>query len=591
MFTLPLEVLELIRGKLPEKEQFNFLFVCRQWYLVFRATLYHDIVIRSHEQLELLLRNALAPSTTTQSPLGHQVKRLTFEHGEITRNMIEQLALLCPFVESLAFSFEVWVLLRFPRVFLLWPHLKSLSQPGCEELMELSLSRTESHLEHLTVQFARTTIDDSLHGVVPSYFDIDMFGDFLYGIRGPSLLTSLTLFGNNQLLYVSDMKVIHEKCPLLESIQLSQFMLAKEDPQDVECTDYPAATHLKALEIRNSLRYPLEWLFYIADKYRNLQKLILHSYLEHSIYWEEGHTTQSFQTTVEAVNRIAENCRQLESVELIGLPVDHRFYATLQCSSKVSKLGLVTLSDVSDIKDSAQPNFQRSVSSLSVWRFGKTLQRVADIGYFQSLVDLTLYNYSSDLTLVLNCCKHITKLALAKGRLDLENENDISVHHRLTKLALYEVKIGDVALIHIASQCTRLEDLTVWNCEMTRQHRLVTSQSADVLIVNLGNRMMNSIHIQSSLNARHGGQDPEFVRVMQWSDMQKTCRDFYFGDVYLRNHPAEIEERCLNTDVVARFCQELNNDPIINSALSQHGRIIIESGFVKCLTVNFKRIL
>ncbi|KAL9543798.1 hypothetical protein MBANPS3_007943 [Mucor bainieri] len=342
MERLPLEVCERIVSCLSTKEKKQLSAVCRRWYdLVINHSMFTHITIKDQKQLQDAM-----------------------EYFEKNWRQCQQVRSVLVRTQNASKEFYLTLPERFPRLEEYaqeYPPDMTMSDPSATPVENMNLqswnkiTRFSSEHEVFALQlilergaFVNLTQLELLYSCDARDVTLDLFNHLHLAPKLKHLAIS------SPSIELSDMELLHQRAPLLETLSLSDFTAIDDfDPEIVQvgfggshCE--PAPECLTHLTLRNLRPYEgvsdfadelcLLWLNYISKKYIHLKHLTIDD--------EEVQRQQQEHLYENVLIQLASSLPRLETYNVNIAPIDHKVLRTMDnCHTRLKSLTIFDNSD------------------------------------------------------------------------------------------------------------------------------------------------------------------------------------------------------------------------------------------------------
>jgi hypothetical protein len=382
----------------------------------------------------------------------------------ITKNELDQLAHLCPYLEILDFDQT------------LWKYLPSLKTEKFQHLHQLpTLTR---HIPH---NYSLNRLKSlNLSGEIVS----DLFnheGKIIQQVvSNTPKLKKLVLNSSHQnkshVIYITlmEMESIHQQLPLLEELELNgsfKFGFYQQQQQQV----IPAYNLKKFTLLKATL--PPQWIYYFAQKYPNLQEMDLEliNDMKPSLIMDKKEIQSLFSI-------LLKSCLRLRKIEMDNNSaktyMTHSFFniaaqtsALKEIKLKNSPYNLVTREN-SDFFDLLTSRGSNLISGLGTEVNGSDLSIsciLSPLSHLTQLTELVLccghIYFDCELDLVLEQCKNLENLSIRSAHVTLSNNAMTTVQHPLKSLYFSNVSFSLGGFDYLGKTCHSLSTLSLYECD------------------------------------------------------------------------------------------------------------------------------
>jgi hypothetical protein len=503
---LPCEIIELIASSLLQHDyQYKCLTVSSQWYGPVHRALYKSIYVKTRHQLKLLLKALL--TNRQQGLLVRQVylnKSINGHIVGITTQELDQLTMLCPFMEVLDFDQKLWKYIQFPSKHQLHrlptlTQLKTLSQPSIS-----------GHLKQL-----------SLHGELVSQLfnnNADTGMTWISLLQQTPQLTKLCLDSSQTKshtipLSLYDMETLHNSVPLLDHLELvGSFRFLIIDPTTIEQVVQP--TLISILKLQATI--PSPWIYYMAQKYPQLQRLNMEALPQPqdkkpSLSTPTTATTNSACWVFFMLLRCCPRLRQLElDSDTAQKYLTPTFFTLARTHGNLCQIHIKDLPYHVLSRDSLQAFADSGcdlITGLSTEVIGTDLDITNILKPLSKLSQLTHLAlccghpyFDCPLDLVLDQCPTLTSLTVRSAHLTVLPSSSNKRQHHLKSLHLSTVSFDSTIFDYMGQYCLALNQLHMYECDQTNERsnvlRLYMPQNAFDLI------KLNAIRVVPQQNVR-----------------------------------------------------------------------------------------
>ncbi|KAI9031587.1 hypothetical protein CLU79DRAFT_729238 [Phycomyces nitens] len=465
------DIFELVATHLSVSDRRVCLSVCHQWHSIFMPALYCNITTTGHQQFKSLLdtMSACHYSTTGLDSVGYFVRSLSIQGTSINPQELRQLTIVCPLLRIIQIdSLTIPETHPVDAVDLAshlgsWKYLRQITERFDTTLSNTVLSTTTNNsLTHLSVCF-------------PDYIKVHLIRTFFTVLPNAQYLRSLSI--NRMALRFDLLEWIHTSCPQLETLCLLDITLqapTQTIPQIV--SRYTPSTTMRTFKLQGcwNLYEHYEWIYYIAQKYPNVQFLELNeSYCEG---WESNNMAsrlndppETIQARYNAMVYLAQQCRQIIHLHLHHVALDGLFFEVLERTEthlKSLSLGDMTWRTKNMVKSLASTR-QPSLRTLTLWDWCYSLEHLTGL-YYQQITSLTLSARCTGYDIlgidaVLVQCQALQQLTLEHGPLGLTSFC-APTNHPLTTLVLRQVSFKDEIFGYLSMVCRHLSHLSLISC-------------------------------------------------------------------------------------------------------------------------------
>ncbi|CEP18445.1 hypothetical protein [Parasitella parasitica] len=505
---LPTEILIQIVNYLTPQEKQSGLFICQDWYHVFRYSLYHSISIRTICQLELFLQS-LIESSANAMPNGYLIKNLfiqrktvaclekmTQERLIIPRFLFEQLPDLCPNLEVLDFDPETWKFVCFHSNVSKWTHMRRLPKLSNLGANLPFLRDLGQGLESLSIQ-SSMIVDISTQGRLVSILSL-----------APNIC-SLEIKGDKEStlnLTLSDIETIHQLSLHLIRLEIvgdNIRLVPMEDDQETikKISGFPTTPQLISLRI-DARMTPVTWLRYVSHKYPRLK------YLSMDVHYDTSNPMENFQTEKDLFLDLVRKCRHIEVLELSCPVLTHWLNGSLfellkanRCIQEIKPIPQRCSQIKRDADFSLAINLGRhflTALEIEQWRMDTKLPlTVQKLSNFTKLRYLGLkcdsYHEEYQLDLLLASCPVLETLSIEWGSLIAPDKKPATNRrrHPLTALRMTFASFSMNVFEYLSASCPYISAISMTKCKQLCIINNVPSQT--VVELNLPNHHLDSL--------------------------------------------------------------------------------------------------
>ena len=330
---LPIEIFQDIGSYLTFKEKAVCQQVCSQWYVRWIQFVYDDIHTKGKEQFHHFYKNNLCSSlyTTPYRSVGHQIRRLVIENGQVEPSLLGQLPILCPNLQ--VFMLDGIVLSERARRKSIqyyqqkehmveineiqqnighWCHMRHIVELNGIHITHALLSSQNAYqLTHISVQFNNP--NDQTNNK-PAFIDL---------LVNAPLLDSLSV--ERVYLVKEELEKIHTHCPKLTSLHLINTVLLPITQDSQNCVMPANALNELIIMDASFCDNVSQWLHYISQKY--IQARIVH--IENcSLTLQEGSLSDVLHYQTQLLH-IAKQFTRIKSLKLLSFALGPSFFDIL----------------------------------------------------------------------------------------------------------------------------------------------------------------------------------------------------------------------------------------------------------------------
>jgi hypothetical protein len=557
---LPTELLMQIVTYLGPNEKSIGLLICRDWYEVFRYSLYSTIDIRDLCQLKLFFESLLVASFKNTMPNGYLIKHLFIQKRKsicsqklkqeqviIPRQFFEKLPDLCPHLEKLDFDPETWKFVCFNTNILKWKRIQQLPTLAnlgatlpflhCLGGDLTALSIQSSMIVNISTQ-ARLV---SILSLSPNVEEFSIIGDE----DNARPMLNLT---------IDDIEAIHELLPRLKSLNITgdniQMIISDSDEVLQHISLLPTVSNLESLNWNTRL-IPTTWLFYVAHKYPSLRHLTID--VQHDREPTLSATRDYMQFEKALLLNLVEKCPYLLTIALSCPILEHwlnpSFFETLnknQCIQSVMPL----IEKSNQIQGDTEFRLARQyghhlLTALEIeqWRFDDKLP--ATLQYLASFTQLNYleikcdsYHDEYNMELVLDSCPILETFVVEWGTFSVQTMESKMKHHPLKTLNATFVAFTPQLFQYLSQRCQSLTNLFLAKCKQLCQINDMASQT--VVEISMPSNTFHCIVIDgvrldySSASMFHHGLS-SYVRIASIKTMIPQDDQWYHHTSYQAN--------------------------------------------------------
>ncbi|GAA5795147.1 hypothetical protein HPULCUR_000500 [Helicostylum pulchrum] len=519
-------------------------------------------VLLPSELLELI-GSYLSQLNSQQS--GLLVRSVSFRKSKnrvgVTSNELDQLAVVCPYLEVLDFDQAVWKYIRtcnldqFTYVHRLPPFTLVNSIPT-----QLVVER----LDQL-----------SLHGAIVS----DLFQQQLHImtiLKNTPCLSYLSLNSQQDkshaiYISVSEMDAIHDFCPLLKELVLVGSFKLMHAPHHITQQQVqvpPKKSNFMRRFSLNALLAP-HWIYYFAYKYPHLQ------HIDFELMNDTITTTKAMpkKEIQKLFSVLLESCPNLNKIELDSLSA--KTYMTSDFFDTADRHGLkeIKMKDLPYCLVSRQDNFfdfivnrgRRLISGLgtevieSDLHITRILQPLAKLKRLTELVLCCGHPYfDCELDLVLDHCPNLIQLTIRSAHVTLSDtqQQQLQQQHGLKSLSFSTVSFSSAVFDYLAIRCDSLTRLVCYECDQ---------KQGNVIRMHMPQHTFETVIING---IRMGSFDQPNARIM--SIAQGENSRWYHA--YHRNNTCSPKMRRLNhrqTQLAQQYYYYNQQQPLLNQVWHQ----------------------
>lgn len=570
---LPSELIELIAHNLPNNQQYKCLFLSKSWYEPFHRSLYKVVQIHTRHQLKALL-----PQLTRTGSLVREIYLESKNNSNhivgITGNELDQLTLLCPYLEILDFDKAIWKYLP-----------TTTTAPMIEKFQHLyQLPTLTRHIPH----------QDSLHRLNSLEFSGDIVNDlFRHGdiinqvVSNTPNLKKLVLDSSQQkklhVIYITlmEMELMHQHLPLLEELVLNgslKFGYYQQQQQQQQQMIKPAYNLHKLTLLKATL--PPQWIYYFAQKYPQLQEMDLElvNDLKPPAVMDKKEIQSLFSVLLKSCPRLrkiemdSSSAKTYMTSSFFDATKDHKLE---EIKMKKSPYNLVTREN-SEFYDLLTSRGSNLISGLGTEVNGSDLSIssiLSPLSHFTKLAELTLCcgypSFDCEIDLALEQCKNLLNLTIRSAHVTLSekiNNKNIKalLQHPLKSLYFSNVSLSTGVFDYLGSTCHSMSTLSLYECDQQASNNVMgicmPENTFDWISLN-GIRFNNGddlVHLES-LNARilivqqnnekrwyHASNVNQCHPRIQQLNHRKSiiAQEYYFGDGVkkIQQHQDQKEE-------------------------------------------------
>jgi hypothetical protein len=490
MNNLPTELLIQIVAYLEPNEKGIGLSVCRDWYQVFRYSLYSAIDIKDMCQLILFIKSLSEASFDNTIPNGYLIRHLFIQKRKsiyshklvkeqviIPRRFFEQLPDLCPHLETLDFDPETWKSVCFNTNILKWKRIQQLPTLAnlgatlpflhCLGGNLTALSIQSSMIVNISTQ-ARLV---SILSLTPNIQEFSIKGD--EDNARPTL--SLT---------VDDIEVIHNLLPDLRALNITgeniQLIANNRDEMIKQISFLPIVSNLESLHWDTRF-IPVTWLFYVAHKYPSIRHLTIDVQHDRELTTATMDYMQVIQFEKTLFLNLVNKCSNLLTIALSSPALDHwlnpSFFEILnknQCIQSVTPL----VQKSNHLQGDTEFRLARQyghhlLTALEIeqWRFDDKLPVT-----LQCLLNFTKLNYLEikcdsyhaeyNMELVLDSCSVLETFVIEWGTflVPIQQRSKVKQHPLKTLNATF-VAFTPQLFQYLSQRCQSLTNLCLAKCK------------------------------------------------------------------------------------------------------------------------------
>ncbi|KAK4513500.1 uncharacterized protein ATC70_005501 [Mucor velutinosus] len=507
--TFPIEVFLRIVHYLNRQDLVQCQCVCRSWYKKWIQFSYDTVHIRGKAQFQSFFYNTLQASLMAAPySTGYHIRKLVVENGHIEPSVLGQLPPLCPNLEVFMFdgvtlsqlarreSFQHYQqrrnreeLDKIRHHFALWKQIRELVELNGIAVAHALLQQPATQLTSLSVQFINQS--DRTNSKL----------SLIQSLHHAPHLQSLGIEGIY--LTVEELELIHDSCPGLASLHLSDTVLLPMSSTAVQGQAYiqPAMDMRRFRFVNGSFCDDVpQWLNYISKKYRHARRLEVGScsFFAGAQEQKESECDPRLNSTTyePQLLQIAKVCNKLHAFKMQSFCLLDPFFQLLdQHAIFLNELALgdgLTNNLALELKGLLKSQQRHYIKTLIVlaWPLAIDIRGLhtlmSSLGQCTNITTLNLslgrHFYQNDtmltspsttivgnatmyLDFVLAQCPKLTHLTISDAKLTCTNNTMLpahtSHHYTLTSLRLENVLIdssSDVFCI-IAVQCPHLVDL------------------------------------------------------------------------------------------------------------------------------------
>ncbi|KAI8639154.1 hypothetical protein BD408DRAFT_421915 [Parasitella parasitica] len=503
----PTEILIQIVNYLTPQEIRIGLFICQDWYHVFRYGLYHSISIKTLCQLELLLKS-LSESSANAITNGSLIKNLFIQRKTVAclekmiqerliipRFLFERLPDLCPNLEVLDFDPETWKFVCFHSNVSKWIHMRQLPTLASLGANLPFLRDLGQSLESLSIQ-SSMIVDISTQGrlvsilsLVPQIHSLAIQGD-----RESTL--NLTL---------NDIQTIHQLLLHLERLEIVgdniQFVPIEETREMINISSSPTAPRVTSLRI-NACMTPVTWLSYVSHKYPRLK------YLSMDVHYDTSNPMENFQTEKDLFLDLVRKCRHIEVLELSCPVLTHWLNSPLfellnthQSIKEIRPIPQRRNQINCDAEFSLAANLGKHLLTaleIEQWRMDTklpfTLQKLSDFTKLRYLeLKCDSYHEEYQLDLLLDSCPVLEALSVEWGSLIAPDKNPANNRrrHPLKSLRMTLASFLTNVFDYLSTCCPYISTISMTKCKQLCIMNNLASQT--VVNLNLPNHHLDCL--------------------------------------------------------------------------------------------------
>lgn len=481
---IPTELLIKIVSYLSPEEKRIGLFICKDWYEVFRHGLYNTVYLKTMPQLQMMLGSLIISSSSVQNVTGklsngQLVKKLFIQNNKfslqkqqediMTEALFECLPDLCPNLELLDFDSDIWRNVVYND----------------------NIEKWKNRIQQLPTLTNMGTSFPYLEKLGHSLSTLSLQSDMLVSISTQSALTSILCMvpciqkliisscerSPTLQLTVQDIELIHKLLPHLDSLQITgnnvHLILGDLDQINKIPT---AVANLTALHLNTRLATP-DWVYYIAHKYPQLRNLTLNIQFDDENHWWDAESIQAERSLLLYLIR---KCHHLEVISLSCPTVDHwlnrSFLETLLLESRIRQITPI-------VKRNNQIKFDSDftvaleygkdlITALEIeqWRFNTKLHSTVNfLSSFSQLSYLNIicdsYNGEHDLEKLLDNCPLLETLVLEWGTLHAPSALTTTRYHPLNTLDITFIAFTPCVFKYLSQRCPSLTNLYIYKCK------------------------------------------------------------------------------------------------------------------------------
>ncbi|ORX58742.1 hypothetical protein DM01DRAFT_1333361 [Hesseltinella vesiculosa] len=447
---LPYEIIEVICSNLSQHDVFVLCFTCRAIQKQANRTLYKHVTFTSAGQLKTFAA-ALAKPSETMASFGHNTRSLTFAfYAGIDTSILDTITRACPFVIAVDFN-------KCPMSM-----IDSTFQ-SCYDAILLNYTCLTS----LSLAFMRNSCAKDFR---------------LYTSKLPVSLVELSVGILKYDLSIGDVECIHERCPLLESLDFTECIRLTELPV-YDLPSFKKNHVLKKLSFSKCYSEYLNgwtWLWYVGKKYGcQLKEFQINNHYD--LYKQKPLTSHQqlliHHSVITFVNQHASSLRVLK-LNGLGLYAGIWYYMkkSIELGAVSSLSYLEFRSDIYktdfDSKHGAslyglilehiKPSICELVLSV-VHRDVDVQELCRSLGQCNHLTSLTIWEPTASKTrpkiplpYLLNQCPQLMNLALKECGLDFSH---VLMPHHLTSLTLWRISFTCDQLNNALAAMPRLRNL------------------------------------------------------------------------------------------------------------------------------------
>lgn len=509
-YRLPSELIELIGSYLSNQEQYKCLFVCKNWFDPIHRSLYKTIQIKTRHQFKTLL-----PQLESNGKLVRSLYFCKSKHRVgVTRKELDQLAIVCPYIEILDFHQAIWKYIYHSNLLDQFKHIYQL--PPLTH--NLRLSQHQNQLTSL-----------SLYGPIVS--------DYLFQQEELLKCTPHLVFlsfnsqqDKSHVIHVSitQLEFIHDSLPLLKELELSGSF--KLQQITTTTTTITAAVHLTRFLLKATSISP-QWIYYFAYKYPNLETLDLELTL---LPQKQKEVDKSFSFLLKScpnLNKIeldSSSAKTLMTKEFFDIADQHQHLKEIKMKDLVYNL----VSRQDGFFDLLVKRGKRWISGLGteVIESDLTIRHILEsLVTLNQLTDLVLCcghpYFDCELDLILDHCPNLIQLTIRSAQVivSLEQQQQITTSrvHGLKSISFSTVSFSSCILFdYLSLKCPVLTKLMCYECDQ---------KQGNVIQIHMPQHTFETI----SLNGIRLSLDQPNIRILSISQQQKKEQKRW----YHANHP------------------------------------------------------
>ena len=513
-YNCPTEIIHSILSYLTSKDKGVCQLVCHSWKSFSVASQYRKVQIKGKKQFVLFYS-----TLNSVESLGKHIKHLSVDGVDLDTHHVRFLQIVCPYLVEFAFQGKPEMNTCQDTMLSSWKHLRRITNTN----HSVMTTNESTILTHLSVCLK---LDDSLKTI------------FLHQLTYSRDLVELSI--DSVTLSVLDFESIHRACPKLVTLLLSNAILlpigdTAEEKRAVAHDHYTQARYLKKFHLNNTsdLDQDYEWLYYFAQKYKNLTELHLwNKYTTDAP--ETSPTTEELEERYKAMAAIGLSCTQLLSLKLFNISANHWFFDAMDKAG--TRLNSIALGDMTentlDLLHCLRTSNQQ-VTSLTLYGWPSlciedVLKEVLTViggcsnqlfSFALSMCFSGIRNSPVSVDLILKHCPSLISLDLDYVQAVMRQEEEKmknkggGVKSPLTRFGLINGSFRNDLFTQLSKRCPDLVTLKMESCSFIGNHSKETEVKIDMPYHVFESIHLNHIRPWAQLHCSQQAQDIQLYKL------------------------------------------------------------------------------